>query len=124
MSKRLLSVSYDMSLLATRRMLLEQHGYQVTSALGFTQSMAHCKASGFDLFILGHSIPLQDKQALIDVFRENSLAPILSLDRAGEARVECDFHVSPDQPEQLLEKVETILHTVDPSQVTAGASDR
>lgn len=56
MSKRILSVSYDASLLATRRMLLEQKGYEVTSALGFSEAIECCKRSGFDLFILGHSI--------------------------------------------------------------------
>jgi hypothetical protein len=32
MSKNILSVSYDSALLATREMLLEQKGYEVTSA--------------------------------------------------------------------------------------------
>jgi DNA-binding response OmpR family regulator len=109
MSKRILSVSYDVSLLATRRMMLEVKGYSVTSALGFTQSLEHCKAAGFDLFILGHSIPLDDKQALIRNFKENCPAPILSLERMGEPRVDSDYHASPDNPEQLLRLVESII---------------
>jgi DNA-binding response OmpR family regulator len=109
MSKRILSVSYDVSLLATRGMLLEQRGYSVTSSLGFTQALAECRVSGFDLFILGHSIPESDKLALIKTFRENCPAPILSLERRGENRVPCDFHASPDDPERLLTTVDRIL---------------
>jgi|SRR5689334_21861591 DNA-binding NtrC family response regulator len=109
MSKRILSVSYDVSLLATRGMLLEQRGYSVTSALGFSQAIARCRASGFDLFILGHSIPDTDKLELIETFRENCPAPILSLERHGEERVPSDFHASPDDPERLMKTVDRIL---------------
>lgn len=52
MTQRILSVSYDVSLLATRQLMLELKGYQVTSALGFTDALQHCKNGGFDLFIL------------------------------------------------------------------------
>jgi DNA-binding response OmpR family regulator len=109
MSKRILSVSYDVSLLATRGMLLEQRGYHVTSSLGFTQALAECRTSGFDLFILGHSIPDTDKLELIKTFRENCPAPILSLERHGEERVPSDFHASPDDPEKLIRTVDWIL---------------
>jgi DNA-binding response OmpR family regulator len=109
MAKRILSVSYDASLLATRRMLLEQRGLHVTSALGFTQSIAHCKNPDFDLFILGHSIPVSDKLELIKTFRQNCAAPILSLERHGEEKIRCDFHASPDEPEHFLATVEKIL---------------
>jgi DNA-binding NtrC family response regulator len=90
-------------------MLLEQRGYSVTSALGFSQAIAHCRASDFDLFILGHSIPETDKLELIKAFRENCPAPILSLERHGENRVPCDFHASPDDPEELMKTVDRIV---------------
>jgi DNA-binding response OmpR family regulator len=110
MSGRILSVSYDQSLLATRQIMLEQKGYKVTSALGFTAALEHCTSRDFDLFILGHSIPTRDKEELVAHFRQNCPAPVLSLERMGEPRMtNCDFHVSPDEPEQLLEKVTTIF---------------
>jgi DNA-binding response OmpR family regulator len=108
MPKRILSVSYDPSLLATRGMLLEHHGYSVESALGFSKA-AHCRTSGFDLFLLGHSIPASDKLELITAFRENSRAPILSLVRHGEERVPADFHAAPDDPGELMKTVDEIL---------------
>src|SRR5215467_13633933 len=109
MSKRILSVSYDPSLLATRRMLLEQRGFHVVSALGYTQAIAHCNTPDFDLFILGHSIPVADKLELMKTFRKSCPAPILSLERLGEEKVRSDFHASPDRPEEFLATVEGIL---------------
>jgi len=115
MPKRILSVSYDGVLLATRKMLLEQKGYSVMSALGFRESLEQCQNEGFDLFILGHSIPEKDKLHLIETFRSSCAAPILSLERIGERQVQCEFHASPDDPEKFLRVVDDIL---------AGREDR
>lgn len=117
MSKHILSVSYDDALLATRKMLLEQRGYDVTSALGFAKAVEHCQSSRFDLFILGHSIPDKAKMYLIKTFRENCPAPVISLERIGENQVPCDFHASPDDPEEFLKVVDDILagKNIDPS---------
>jgi DNA-binding NtrC family response regulator len=110
MSKRILSVSYDVSLLATRKMLLEQKGYVVENALGFSKALTSCRAGGFDLFILGHSIPHDDKLALIESFRAHCPSPIVSLERHGEDFVPCDYHASPDAPEKFLETIENVLN--------------
>jgi DNA-binding response OmpR family regulator len=109
MSKRILSVSYDDVLLATREMLLEQQGYEVTSALGFTDAVEQCQESHFDLFILGHSIPEKDKLHLTKTFRQSCPAPILSLERIGENHIPCDFHASADDPERFVKVVQDIL---------------
>ena len=109
MSKRILSVSYDVSLLATRKMLLEQKGYEVVNAYGFTKALTCCSAGGFDLFILGHSIPHDDKLALIEAFHTHCSGPIVSLERHGEHFVPCDYHASPDDPERFLEIIGNIL---------------
>jgi len=90
-------------------MLIESTGHQVTNALGFGQAKTHCVAGGFDLFILGHSIPKKDKLELIKLFRANCPAPILSLERNGEDFVPCDFHVSADDPEKFVQVVDNIL---------------
>lgn len=109
MPQRILSVSYDYVLLETRRMLLEQKGYSVTSALGFREAVEQCQNGAFDLFILGHSIPYKDKVHLIETFRGSCPNPILSLERFGEKQVPCDFHASPDNPEKFLQVVDGIL---------------
>lgn len=109
MSKRILSVSYDASLLATRQMLLETQGYAVTSALGYTDAISFCNDPAFDLFVLGHSIPLKDKQELVRTFKSNCKAPVLSLERWGEPRAVADFHAQPDNPAEFLNTVRRIL---------------
>jgi hypothetical protein len=43
-------------------MLLAREGYEVVSAAGFSASLEKCKEGGFDLFVLGHSIPQKEKQ--------------------------------------------------------------
>ena len=108
---RILSVSYDNSLVRSREMLLEHEGYNVVSSVGFTASIAHCKEDGFDLFILGHSIPHSDRQQLIDTFRKHCPAPIIALRRnAGDEPVRgADYHIEPD-PETLLGLVSDIIH--------------
>jgi DNA-binding response OmpR family regulator len=109
--KHILSVSYDPSLLSTREMLLTRRGYQVTSALGFTAALEACQASYFDLLIMGHSIPQKDKLHLVAVFREKCSAPILALQRYGEATLPgVDAHAYPDDVETLLSTVQTILN--------------
>jgi DNA-binding response OmpR family regulator len=102
-------------------MLLEMAGYTVSSALGFTEALEYCNNGAFDLFILGHSIPTKDKEHLIGVFRNNCAAPILSLERIGESRVESDFHTSPDNPEDLLNKVSEIFKFRDSAQPASAA---
>jgi hypothetical protein len=40
--KRILSISYDQALLVTRQLILEQQGYEVSSAFGFAEAMEIC----------------------------------------------------------------------------------
>jgi CheY-like chemotaxis protein len=110
MSKHILSVSYDEHLLVTRRALLEREGHRVTSALGFTQCSARCAEGNFDLFILGHSIPEDDKRELMRMFRANCAAPVLALRRQGEdPPAGADDLVFSQDPVELLKKVAQIL---------------
>jgi DNA-binding response OmpR family regulator len=111
MSKRILSVSYDEPLLRTRELLLRGQGYTVSSALGFTDAVEHCKGGNFDLFILGHSIPDKDKRQLISVFHGQCKSPVLALRRHGEdAPDNADHHAYPDDIEGLLNTVNKILN--------------
>jgi CheY-like chemotaxis protein len=91
-------------------MLLEREGHQVVSSFGFTESLKHCDEGGFDLFLLGHSIPQADKIKLVESFRQHCPGQIISLRRnAGEQLVDgADYHIEPD-PEPLLKLVSRIL---------------
>jgi CheY-like chemotaxis protein len=109
---RILSVSYDESLLKTRQLMLEQCGYQVVSALGFTDSLKQCTEGGaFDLFVLGHSIPVHDKQALVQAFRDHGGALVVALKRVGEdlASTGADFQADPSDPAGMLDLISNII---------------
>src|SRR5258708_38036941 len=82
-----LSVSYDESLLRTRDWILKRAGFAVTSALGFTEALAHCENSAFDLVIIGHSIPKSDRIALVNHVRKHNHTPVLALRRPGEEHI-------------------------------------
>ena len=111
--RHILLVSYDERRLLERRMLLEQKGYKIASALGFKEAISCCSdGSGvpFDLLILGHSIPPVDKGRLIRAFRASSPAPILSLWEQHE-RIDCsvDYLAFSDSPDKLVGNVAAIF---------------
>ena len=60
--KPILSISYEQSLLLTREMLLSDAGFEETSARTHRDALECCRKSKFDLIIVGHSIPKNDKQ--------------------------------------------------------------
>jgi DNA-binding response OmpR family regulator len=103
----ILSTSYDEALLKTRGWLLEREGFEVTSALGFHDAIKECGTPGFDIFILGHSIPQNDKRDLVACFRaSNPNGVIIALTRANEPRMrEVDAYVNPGIPEDLVRLV-------------------
>jgi len=111
MSKRILSISYDGSLLLTRQMLLQQAGYQVTSALHLADALEWCQKDEFDLVVIGHSIPREDKRALVKVSRMFSQAPVLSILRPTSVPLaEADYSVrSADGSEALIAAVNKAL---------------
>ena len=110
MKARILSISYDLALLETRRMLLEAAGYEVTSAIGFAESQ-EVSDGPFDLVIMGHSIPSKDKQAIIKGLRDHGCqAPVVSLLRFGEKSIpEASYTADPADPKGMLETIKQIL---------------
>jgi len=105
--RRILSVSYDEALLMTRQMLLEQAGFRVTSALGFSEGMENCRAGTFNLAIIGHSIPRKDKSELIREAKKHCNCPVLSIRRHGDLpHPEADFSIdSLEGPLVLINEV-------------------
>jgi DNA-binding response OmpR family regulator len=111
MKKRILSISYEPSLLSTRRLLLEQMGYEVISAEGFTEA---CEARGvndarFDLVILGHSVSPKDKEKMIAHIKRFCGAPILALLRPNEAPVAGATQSVGTPPEMFMDVVRAML---------------
>jgi CheY-like chemotaxis protein len=91
-------------------MLLRGQGYFVTSALGRADALEQCKKGSFDLLILGHSIPEEDKRELINLFRTHCPSPVLALSRPGEQIPDsADAHAFPDDIDAFLRAVHTTL---------------
>jgi DNA-binding response OmpR family regulator len=87
MAARILSVAYDLSLLATRQWILEHEGFVVTRAVSLEQAIAFCENRSFDLVVLGHSMPDSDKRSLLAALRSACSTPVIALLCPGEERV-------------------------------------
>ncbi|HEY6969333.1 MAG TPA: hypothetical protein VJA94_09015 [Candidatus Angelobacter sp.] len=107
----ILSISYDEALLRTREWILKKQGFDVTSACGFTEGEDQARRGGFDLAIVGHSIPQRDKVALITEFKKHSQAPVLSLSRHGDSPLsEADHSIlASEGPEAFVVAVRHVL---------------
>lgn len=107
---RILSVSYDSALLSSRQLLLESLGCEVVSVCDFGHALRHCdKGSRFDLFVLGHSIPAMEKEALVAAFRAHCSAPVIALKKFGEEPISAaDFEIEPE-PDQLLQVISRVI---------------
>jgi len=106
-----LSISYDLDLLRSREMLLRRMGHSVTSAEGFAQASRVCKLreGEFDLIVLGHSIPPDEKRMIID-FLHGYSCPVLALLRPNEEPAcEATRSVQADDPGALLATVEELV---------------
>ena len=108
---RILSVSYDDTLLRTRELMLRSAGHEVSSAYGFHEARELCAHPGFELAIVGHSIPTKDKLDIIRCFREsNPHGLVIALTRAGEARLaEVDTYINPGDPGELINAIARAL---------------
>jgi CheY-like chemotaxis protein len=108
---KILSVSYDEALLTTRQKILERRGHSVTSACGLQDALQLCMSNApFDLFIVGHSIPHGEKQALISHFRANHPdEPVVALKRYGEQQVEGASLLIEPNPGELVRAVDGLV---------------
>jgi DNA-binding NtrC family response regulator len=107
----ILSISYDAQLLKTRQMLLEKMGHRVTSARGFAEASRLCTESEgrFDLIVLGHSIPHEDKRAMIRCCVHACSCPVLAMTRENEPPVEEATRSVAADPGSLTAAVREIL---------------
>ena len=108
---RILSISYDKALLHTRAMMLSREGFEVESAVGFTAAIQACKKGRFDLVIMGHSIPSEDKSAIVKQLRAVCATPVLALRRANEAPIKtAEYNLDSGDPQRFLSYVKEITN--------------
>ncbi len=80
LSTLVLSVCLDSSLLKTRRALLESAGYTVVSAFSLREAVDRFRDGDFDLILLSHSLPKQDRDRLVCLIRASgSRIPVVFL---------------------------------------------
>jgi len=110
MPARILSISYDRTLLSSRQMLLERSGFAVSSAEGFVQALKRCGEGSYDLVVMGHSIPHEDKLALFEVITRECPVPVISLTRGLERDLPgAAATVDPFDQKTFLETVDRFL---------------
>ena len=110
---RIFSSSYDTALLRSRELLLKRMGHSVTSADGFVEAIELCEKDPeeFDLIILGHSIPQEDKRTIITRCRRTRRCPILALTLLHEPLVsEADHSVDPSDTGAFLGTVQQLTN--------------
>lgn len=108
---QILSLTYDPSLAHTREMLLTGAGFEVSTFHDVKMAIAACQSNSYDLVVLGHSIPLAERKALVQAVHSHCAAPVLALLRHGEPPVpKADyFFDSAESPARLLATVQDIL---------------
>lgn len=75
-----LAVGHDPVLLETRSQVLQAAGYTVVPELSLKKAVAKFRGGDFDLVLLCHSIPTQDRERLTRLLREHtSRTPIVSV---------------------------------------------
>ena len=108
---RILSLTYDPSLARTREMLFSGAGFEVSTFSDVEKAIEDCQSNSYDLVVLGHSIPLLERKALVKAVRNRCATPVLALLRHGEPLVpQADyFFDSTESPARLLATVQDIL---------------
>lgn len=121
-SARILSISYDRSLAATRELLFTSVGFQVYSAPTIDQAIKLCADKKFDLIVVGHSMPMESRRLLIRELRRRCATPLLALLRPGETPVTGVDYVfdSTQSPARLLAEVIGILRPESNRRVSYG----
>lgn len=116
---RILSVSYDQTLLRMRHLIFEKEGYEVVSAAALASGLEHSKQNDFDILVLGHAIPHEEKQKIAQEFHHLSPGTIVCLrNNADEQLVDgADYHVEAD-PEPMLKLVADIVRRKAPGAAT------
>jgi DNA-binding NtrC family response regulator len=107
---RILSISYDEALLHTRELMLRREGFEVESALSISAALHACEKGSFDLVIMGHSIPQEDKQKIITLLRGVCSTPVLALRRPVDPPLAAaDYNLDSSDPERFRNFILEIL---------------
>lgn len=108
---KILSVCNDGSVLRTRGMVLQNAGYNVSSAEDYTQAVNECACNNFDVAVLSASLPYNDRIALAaEVKKRWPGTHVVMYCRIHEPPAHADVVIDPfDGPGALLFAIESTL---------------
>jgi DNA-binding NarL/FixJ family response regulator len=106
---KVLSIAFDVTLGETRRMLLENAGFSVTAVFGGTEAMKLPKHLNFDVVVIGHCAPLQERIRLAKWIRKHiPHAKLIALQTDVPDRIMLqlvDYNVDVRKPDEWLRVV-------------------
>lgn len=110
--RKILSIGAEPSLQLSRKMILEQAGFIVTSAADVQEGLKHCDRQRFGLFLVCQSVSEHEKMVLTRALKEKCPGiPILEMHSHDTPRViGADYTVETvDGPEALVLTVQRIF---------------
>ena len=108
-ARRILCVANTEAILETRKLLLQQHGFNVVPALNFRDVEQACKLQDFDLVLVGQTFEPRIKKAIALKIREHCRdVPIVEMCRYSPEIEGSIFTVS-DSPEDLIQTIADTL---------------
>ena len=109
-TKHILNIAPVDNLRRTRAMLLEDAGFNVTSAGTLREAEHICRRAGFDLILIGQNFSGEDKRRLAQSVRTLlPEAPILELCRISPEIQSPDHVLYDPTPEDLVDFVQRLL---------------
>ena len=94
------------------RRLLAADGYVVESLVGLDGIRGLEHISEADLLVLAHSVPIEQKERALKLFKRRSRSPVLSLLSHHQIKIpEADYGVEAYSPAEFLDAVKAILRT-------------
>ena len=109
-SGKIACLSWIPILAETRRRLLSGDGYAVVSLLGF-EGIRELESIGeVNLLVLAHSVPIEQKQRAVRLFKHRSGSPVLSLLAPHQSKLpDADYGIEAFSPQNFLDAVKQIL---------------
>jgi CheY-like chemotaxis protein len=109
--KLILAVGREPALLEYRSQILRSAGYIVDSELSLKRAIQRYKYGDFDLVLLCHTIPVQERDRLISSIQAfGSLTPVVTVAPPGsQAPDAADDVTSEGRPEEFLSSIQCAL---------------
>lgn len=105
-----LCTGVDLALATTRKLILQQAGHKVVTAMDEPSVKAACRQYAFDVAVIGQTVMPKTKRHLMTLIREHcSSAKVLELYQtsSGKTLEDADswLQVPADMPEELAKRV-------------------